>query len=473
MERGEPDSPGQGRGLWNRATSWRAQVDPADIEGLYGRAAREGIARRNPLIVIPGIMGSQLIDSAARRPVWGDFRDRFARPWKKGEAGSIALPMQMGTPLERLQGVARPSGSLTRVRGTIGGVRMELRLYSGVLSTLGVGSYRGTYGFHSRRKPEWSEEARALSFEFPYDWRRSLDETAGRLLEFIRLASRFVQAQRGTSEPVKFDVVAHSMGGLVLRYFLRYGGQLLPFDGSLPVLDWSGAAFVESAILAGAPNAGSLRVLDRLVSGLPGNPVHPHYEPTITGTMPSLYQLIPRTRHRPFVMEGSGPEPDCLDPSFWRHMRWGLADPKRREALATLLPEVESAAERTDIALEHQEKCLASARALFRALDAPAERPPWLSVHLVVGDAHNTVMTGTGTPGGGRIRVIRKGPGDGVVLRSSALLDERTGEFWEPRLRSPGDWGGVTFIRSDHMGLMDDPVFVDNALFFLLEAPRG
>ncbi|MDJ0864868.1 MAG: hypothetical protein QNK03_02090 [Myxococcota bacterium] len=472
-EEGRRGEVGLLRRLRDRVLRGRAQVDPADIAGLYDRSAREGLARRNPLIVIPGIMGSHLIDPETERPVWGDFRDRFARPWKAGDAGVIGLPMELGAPLDRLQGVAQAAGSLSSIWGSIGGLQVELRLYSGGLSKLGVGSFRGSYGSRSRHEPDWADEARATSFQFPYDWRRSLDETAGRLLEFMRLASRFVQAKRGTSDPVKFDVVAHSMGGLVLRYFLRYGGQRLPYDGSLPVLDWSGAAFVDSAILVGTPNGGSLRVLDRLVSGLPGNPIHPHYEPTITGTMPSLYQLIPRTRHRPFVMEGGGPEPDCLDASFWRHMRWGLADPDRAEALATLLPGVESAAERTDIALEHQEKCLSSARALFRALDEPAERPDSLSLHLVVGDAHKTVMTGTGVAGDGRIRVVRKAPGDGVVLRSSALLDDRVGGDWEPRLRTPLQWNGVTFIRSDHMKLIDDPVFIDNALFFLLEQPRA
>ncbi len=449
-----------------------ARVDPATIPGIYGRAAREGLAWRNPLIVIPGIMGSQLFDPTTRRPVWGDFRSRVLQPETVGEAGIIGLPMEMGAPLDRLQSVAQASGSLSRVRGSIGGVQVQLRVYGGSLSALGVGSYRGTYGAGSRHELEWGEEARSASFEFAYDWRRSIDETAGRLLEFMRLASRFVRAQRGSGGPVKFDVVAHSMGGLVLQYFLRYGGQRLPYDGSLPKLDWSGASFVSAAVLAGPPNGGSVRVLDRLVTGLPGNPVHPAYDATITGTMPSLYQLIPRTRHRPFVTEAGRPEPDCLDPAFWRDMRWGLADPSREKPLAKLLPGVASAAERRDIAHEHLEKCLRNARALHRALDEPAERPSSLPVHLVIGDAHSTPMVATGSPGEG-IRVVRKGPGDGVVLRSSALLDERGDEHWEPRLRSSLDWDRVTFIRSSHIRLTEDPVFVDNALYFLLEDPRG
>ena len=37
--------------------------------------------------------------------------------------------------------------------------------------------------------------------------------------------------------PVKFDIVAHSMGGIVARYAMMYGGADLPADGSLPPLD--------------------------------------------------------------------------------------------------------------------------------------------------------------------------------------------------------------------------------------------
>jgi hypothetical protein len=81
-------------------------------------------------------------------------------------------------------------------------------------------------------------------------------------------------------------------------------------------------------------------------------------------------------------------------------------------------------------------------------------------------------MVGTGSPGE-RIRVVRKAPGDGVVLRSSALLDERADGDWEPRLRTPLEWDSVTFIRSGHVRLTEDPVFVDNALYFLLEEPRA
>ena len=75
--------------------------------------------------------------------------------------------------------------------------------------------------------------------------------------------------------------------------------------------------------------------------------------------------------------------------------------------------------------------------------------------------------------GEGGLEVVAYGPGDGSVLRSSALLDERVGSAdWTPRLRSPIAWTSVSFLFSDHLGMTRDPIFTDNLLFWLLERPH-
>ena len=58
------------------------------------------------------------------------------------------------------------------------------------------------------------------------------------------------------------------------------------------------------------------------------------------------------------------------------------------------------------------------------------------------------------------------------MTRASALMDERIGGTWSPRLRTPIVWSGVYFLFTDHLGLTKDPAFTDNVLFILLEAPR-
>ncbi len=56
--------------------------------------------------------------------------------------------------------------------------------------------------------------------------------------------------------------------------------------------------------------------------------------------------------------------------------------------------------------------------------------------------------------------------------RTSALMDERVGDGYESRLRTPVDWDQVTFFSSNHLGLTRDPQFANMVLFTLLEQPR-
>ncbi len=67
---------------------------------------------------------------------------------------------------------------------------------------------------------------------------------------------------------------------------------------------------------------------------------------------------------------------------------------------------------------------------------------------------------------------MEKGPGDGVVLRSSALLDERPAGKPMGRLVSPIHWDQVFFVFAGHVELTRVPVFTDNLLFILLESPK-
>ncbi|MCA9288706.1 MAG: hypothetical protein KDA05_08995, partial [Phycisphaerales bacterium] len=73
---------------------------------------------------------------------------------------------------------------------------------------------------------------------------------------------------------------------------------------------------------------------------------------------------------------------------------------------------------------------------------------------------------------GGRLRVAAFGPGDDTVTRVSALMDERVGGAYMPRLRSPIHFDSVRFLASNHIGLTKDPLFANDVLYTLLERPR-
>ncbi len=71
----------------------------------------------------------------------------------------------------------------------------------------------------------------------------------------------------------------------------------------------------------------------------------------------------------------------------------------------------------------------------------------------------------------GHLVLDSKGPGDGVGLRSSALLDERSAEGPPGALESPIQWDQVLFIFADHLGLTENPAFTNNILILPAGAP--
>jgi pimeloyl-ACP methyl ester carboxylesterase len=450
---------------------------PPDLAGVYSEVAQLNDLERNPVIVIPGILGSKLRDPETGTLVWGAFAGGAASPADPEGLRLLALPMEEGAPLSELRDGVVPDGALDQIRISLLGLRIELNAYINILQTLGAGGYRDTqlaaggldYG-----------DAHFTCFQFDYDWRRDIVDSARELHEYILARRRYVKEEVlerfGVADyEFKFDVVAHSMGGLVLRYYLRYGPADLPAGGSLPELTWAGARYVDRAILIGTPNAGSTSALIQLVEGAKFAPFISKYPPALLGTMPSIYQLLPRSRHGAVVDAAppGSPIPDLLDPTLWRESGLGLADPDQASVLKELLPEVSDPSERLRIALDHQVKSLARARQFMAAMDRPANPPPGLSIQLVAGDAMDTPAVVALNRSGARLEVISQEPGDGTVLRSSALLDERVGREERGRLETPIAWERVTFLFRDHLGLTADPTFADNILFELLERPHA
>ena len=444
---------------------------PPDLGRLYDRSAQYHGVDRNPVIVIPGVLGSRLEQAGSGRPVWGAFSGEYINPRDPAGARLAALPMRPGETLADLRDDVKSTAALDRIEFRLFGLPLELQAYANILGVLGAGGYRdeelagvidyGTDHF--------------TCFQFHYDWRRSNVENARALHDFILEKKAFVagilERDYGAENPeIEFDIVAHSMGGMITRYFLRYGDQPLPADGSLPDLTWAGAEHVDRAILIGTPNAGSPEVLFRLKEGLSLGPFGT-YPAAVLATFPSLYELMPRPRHRALVSGSAPPEAlDFYDPAFWEDQAWGLADPGQAGAIAGLLPDMADPDARREAALEHLAKCLANAKQVHAAIDAPASPPPGLKLYLVAGDSELTYHQLEAD--NGSLEVAAYGPGDGTVPRYSALMDERQGGAWRPFLDSPISWNHVTFMFNDHLGMTMDPAFMDNVLYLLLEAPR-
>lgn len=438
-----------------------------DLGGLYNRAAQADDQSRNPIIVIPGILGSRLREGPSGRIVWGAFEQGAADVRTADGLRALALPMAEGRPLSALQDGLIADRVLDRIRVQLFRLPIESRAYFRLLSALGVGGYRDA---SLARVVDYGDR-HFTCFQFPYDWRRDIAENAALLEAFIAEKRREVEAEMrrryGRESPVRFDLVAHSMGGLVARYFLQYGGEEAPADGSVP---WRGAAGIERAVLIAPPNAGSTDSLSRLVDGADYSFLLPHFEAALLGTMPSIYQLLPRARHGALIEGTQAVDP--LDLALWQRHGWGLLDPAQASVLQRLLPDTADPQARRRIAEDHLRKSLDRARQVQAALDRPAATPPGLRLHLIAGDAEPTLARYR-IGAGGRLVADHYAPGDGLVLRASSVLDERPAQGWQARLMSPIDWRSVLFLHGDHLGLMDQPSFVDNLLYLLLEQPAG
>ena len=447
----------------------RRQVSLGEI---YDDLAKLPDTERNPVIVIPGILGSRLVDGQTGEVAWGEMGPAGVSPLKTHSLTELALPMQLGMPLHQLHDQVKQDGPLDQITFRVAGIPVKVNAYAQILATLGVGGYRDQH-FHgtSRRNEVNYGDDHFTCFQFAYDWRRDISESAAQLAQYIEEKDAYTRQQYlekfGIENPnIKFDIVAHSMGGMVARYYLRYGNQPLADDGSLPVLTWEGARRVGRVFIVGTPNLGSTQAIKEMKEGLQLAPPMPRFPAAVVGTMPAAYQLFPRSEDRPLIYE-DGTRPDVLSPHTWQELGWGLADPRQDRVLARLMPNC-SAQQRRQIALDHQTKCLARARQLHQALDVLAPLPAGLEIHLYAGDAKKTLHQLLVNPRNGRITQEIKTAGDGTVTRSSATA-ERQNAGIHPFRMIP--WTDETFLSTDHLGLTRDRTFVDNVLNQLLVTP--
>lgn len=185
----------------------------------------------------------------------------------------------------------------------------------------------------------------------------------------------------------------------------------------------------ETVSLLAPPNGGIGPVINYLTKGRQVAKLLPLYPAAVIGTMPSMYQLLPRMQDGVLVDPVSGRYLDPLDFSLWLERSWGLANQAQDETLKILLPGVKDAGERRAIALDHLEKCLLKARQFQRAMDRPATCPDHLRIHIFAGRSEETPAAFLAHPF--EPTVFRTEPGDETVtlrssLRSPDLVDSQT-----------------------------------------------
>ncbi|HYE13602.1 MAG TPA: hypothetical protein VD968_04075 [Pyrinomonadaceae bacterium] len=355
-----------------------ARRSPDLARVFAGVRGREG---KLPVIVIPGILGSRIVNRKTGEVVWPSAL--------RSSVDGLSLPATPNLEANRDELVAARIVETARLAR----FAPEVYVYHGLLRALeDYGGYReGDWD----NPPEGGD--RDTFYVFPYDWRRDNVETA-------RLLVRRVEALklRLGRPDLRFNVVAHSMGGLVARYAAMYGDRDLPAAGAAPAPDWRGSDFVNKIFMFGVPNEGSMEAFATLLEGYSVTEGLRRRVRLLNKlsredalTAPSMFQLLPHRAQARFLDENLKPiDVDLYDAETWRRYGWSAAaDPEFRSAYARGEPRGQESPTHRGT-LEELDAYLSAvldrARRFHEALDAPAGDSP-VKLFAFGGDCEETL----------------------------------------------------------------------------------
>jgi hypothetical protein len=256
---------------------------------------------RVPVIVIPGLLGSRLARASDDAEAWPGG----ARKLLTSDYLDLALRIDPET-LEPIDDGLVPSGIFEGAAGK--------DFYRRLLRVL-----REAGGYRPSRPGRPLVLQRARVYVFTYDWRQDNVKTVRKLDELIE------QIRRDYRDPgLRVDVIAHSMGGLIVRYYERYG-TVDVLDGNSFVVTGLGLSKLRRVVLLGTPNQGTVTAVHKFLNGyrvgfsaLPTEGV---------ATMPATFQLFPHPLVQWVVnIEGEPLGFDVFDVEFWRRYGWSIFD---------------------------------------------------------------------------------------------------------------------------------------------------
>jgi pimeloyl-ACP methyl ester carboxylesterase len=406
---------------------------------------------KTPIILIPGLTGSELINSNTGEKVW----------FKTSRSKTDDLRLPIGPDIAANHDTLVAGDILRDVKSTI---FPRTDVYGGLLAALQQAGYR-----EARWDAPPDRGYEDAVYVFPYDWRRDNVETARLLIRKIEALDRKLARPN-----LKFDVLGHSMGGLIARYAAMYGDADLPKGKPLPT--WAGAKYFDKIILLGTPNQGSIIALKDLIYGadIVGISLNLPFVQNLSKfdvfTIPAAFELLPAPGTlRAFDDELNPIKIDIYNPGVWSDYGWNAADDK--EFAKQFVPE-----ERR-VAQQYFRVVLDRAKRFHEALSAHSDRVPPVAIETLGGECKDTldglvlIRRKDGTwntlfkaenftsDGGKKVTAeeVRKAifaPGDGTVTRESLLsaFDGKTATLG-PAPALPGD----KFVCEEHNKLPRNP----------------
>ncbi len=263
---------------------------------------------RLPVILIPGLIGSELVNKTNKNKVWFDLN--------RDKEDDLRLPISPNLKANRDN---LEPGDIVREIQLIK-FTPKVEVYQKLIEIL------QSDGFTEGRidAPAVGGDADTF-YVFPYDWRLDNVENAQILLQ--KLDNLRTKLNR---PDLKFNVIAHSMGGLITRYAAMYGNADLTGRTARP--SWKGASYFNSISMVATPNAGATGALDSIINGfsLFGSgkinlPFVQNLSRADLFTIPSIYQLLPHTGTARVFDENLKPmNIDLYNPATWEKYGWAV-----------------------------------------------------------------------------------------------------------------------------------------------------
>jgi len=332
-----------------------AHAPVPDLTRLYetGLLPREAgsDAMQPPVILVHGIFGARLRNRKTGTEVWpGNLGTLLFHDYQE-----VALPIDAET-LNPAPSDLEAYAITDRAAGR--------DFYGAIIQTLtDAGGYLpGTAG-------EAVTDGHRRYYVFFYDWRQDNVQTARKLDDLIE------QIRRDYGNPeLRVDIVAHSMGGLATRYFLRYGRVDVLDNNEFPVNNY-GMSRVRKVILLGTPNLGSVSTIQEFLQGFK---VGFRRVPTeVMATLPSTYQLFPHPIRSWLIMsDGRELERDLFDIDIWRAFEWSIFDPAVRQRIRTRFPDPAEGDAYLAMLERYFEKHIERARRFVWSLTVPVPDSP-------------------------------------------------------------------------------------------------
>ena len=322
-----------------------------------------------PVIVIPGLLGSELVNKETDETVWFDLA--------RSKTDDLRLPISPNLAANRDNLV--PRDILRNIKYLK--FLPETEIYERAATSLEVpGDYKeGKWD----APPETGYQD--TYYVFPYDWRRDNVENAQFLIR------RIDELKRKLKRPdLKFNIIAHSMGGLIARYAAMYGDADLPAGTRRIAPTWAGASRINKIFLVGTPNEGSITSLDALINGFAIGPkgINIPFVMNLTRfdmfTIPALFQLLPHSGTIRAFDENLKPlRVDVYDPATWEKYGWAAyAD---SDFAKQFTPAEQSQAR------AYFRVALNRARRFHQALDADISRTRPVAIYLLGSDCKPTL----------------------------------------------------------------------------------